>query len=335
MATTALSALYEPLTFEAGVAETFTETNAFLNAGVLVPNQNLTSQASVGGRIGEMPFLKPISTATEPNYTSDDNASFSVPQGITSGKQIFRLASMHNSWSTMDFAVALGMPDPVAGITAQVGGYWSIQASKRLMQSANGILADNIATDSSDMLVTTYSDVASPSAANIISAESVLDAQQTAGDQQSMFTAIAMHSITYTNLKKLNLIDMIPDSQGVVNIPTYLGLRVYYDDTMPVAAGSNSPKYTSILFAAGAFGFGNGKVAMPSELERVASSGDGGGEDIIHSRRSDIIHPAGYQFTSASVAAESATLAELATAGNWARVMDRKKIGLAFLQHNN
>ncbi len=335
MASTALANLYEPLTFAAGAAETFTERNAFLNTGVMVPNANLTSQASAGGSIGEMPFIKPVNTATEPNYVNDDPTDFSTPAIVTSGKQIFRLASMHNSWSTMDFAVALGMPDPVAGITAQIGGWWAIQEEKRLINSALGILADNIANDSSDMVVDIYSDVASPATTNIIAGTNILDAMQTAGDHQGMFTSMAMHSVTYTALRKANLIDFIPDARGEVNIPTYMGLRVVVDDSCPVTAGTNSPKYTTVLFSAGAFGFGEGKVAVPSEMERVQSSGNGGGEDIVHSRRSDIIHPAGYQFTSTTVSDESATLAELLLAANWDRVMDRKKVGLAFLTHNN
>jgi hypothetical protein len=158
---------------------------------------------------------------------------------------------------------------------------------------------------------------------------------QTAGDASAMFVAMAMHSVTYTTLQKQNLIDFIPNSMGEIVIPTYMGKRVVVDDSLPVIAGSNSPKYVTLLFGAGAFGYGTGRMLKPSEIDRVAASGNGGGEDVIHTRRNDIIHPAGYQFLSASVAAESATLAELATAANWDRVMDRKVVKVAALYHNN
>jgi hypothetical protein len=54
----------------------------------------------------------------------------------------------------------------------------------------------------------------------------------------------------------------------------------------------------------------------------------------LYSRRADIVHPLGFEFTSASVAGQSATLAELATAANWNRVWERKNVPLCFLQTN-
>ena len=74
-------------------------------------------------------------------------------------------------------------------------------------------------------------------------------------------------------------------------------------------------------------------VNTPSELDRKPENGNGGGESLIYSRRADIIHPLGFEFTSSSVAGESANLAELATAANWNRVWERKNVPLAFLQN--
>ena len=71
-----------------------------------------------------------------------------------------------------------------------------------------------------------------------------------------------------------------------------------------------------------------------SELDRDPSSGNGGGQTLIYSRRSDIFHPLGFQFLSGSVAGQSATQAELALAANWDRVWERKNTGIAFLQTN-
>ena len=89
------------------------------------------------------------------------------------------------------------------------------------------------------------------------------------------------------------------------------------------------------MFGGGAIGSTNGKTMVPSEMERKPDTGNGGGQDIIYSRRSDLIHPLGFSFESASVAGQSATLAELATATNWNRIWDRKHIPMAFLQVND
>jgi hypothetical protein len=154
------------------------------------------------------------------------------------------------------------------------------------------------------------------------------------GDAKDALSAIAMHSVVYTTLQKLQLIAFIPNARGEINIPTYLGYRVIIDDGMPAVAGTNRITYTTILFAAGSVGHGNGTILVPSEMERIPSSGYGGGQDIIHTRSSEIIHPFGFSFLSAAVAGKSATLAELATATNWDRKYQRKNIGVAFIKTN-
>lgn len=335
MAPTRLADIYNPLVFDAAVDERAIELNAFLTSGVMVSSPTLDNMAAVGGNIGELPFHSPLDTATEPNYSTDDPASFSTPDKIGTAKMIYRLASMNKSWSTMDLARELALMDPLAAIITKIGGWWATQIERRVIASADGVIADNIANDSGDMVNVIYSDIAVPLAANIISAEAVIDTQQTAGDHQGMFVAIAMHSVTYSSLKKQNLIDFIPDARGEVMFPTYLGMRVVVDDSLTVTAGTNSPQYTTLLFSAGAFDHGKGKVMNPSEIERVPSAGDGGGQDIIYSRSNEIIHPYGFQFLSAGLAGQSATLAELALATEWDRVVHRKNVGIAALLHNN
>jgi hypothetical protein len=104
---------------------------------------------------------------------------------------------------------------------------------------------------------------------------------------------------------------------------------------MPVIAGGTSGfKYTSILFGAGAFGYGEGSPAVPVEVDRDPAKGVGSGLETLWERKTWLIHPSGFNFTSASVASESATLAELRTASNWSRVFDRKSIPMAFLVTN-
>jgi hypothetical protein len=155
------------------------------------------------------------------------------------------------------------------------------------------------------------------------------------GDHKDALSTIGMHSNIYTRLQKQNLIDYIPDARGEVNIPTYLGYRLIVDDSFPAVAGSNRITYTCVLFADGAFDGGTGTPMKPSELERAANAGNGGGQDIIHTRQTKVIQPFGFSFLSTSIAGQSATLAELADATEWDRVRARKNIGMAFLQVND
>lgn len=335
MATTQIADIYNPLTFSGREQEAQLQLNKFISSGVLMMDPSVQNQIGAGGNIGEITGLAPLGTE-EPNYSSDNPAANSTAAKITSKKMTFRLASQNKSWSTMDLSRELALQDPVGGITNRVGSYWATNNEKRLIQSCLGILADNVANDSGDMLKTVATDGAGAvTDAERISAEVVLDAKQTLGDHASSLAAIAMHSAIFTRLQKQNLIVYIPNARGEVNIPTYLGYTVIVDDSLPAVAGTNRITYTCVLFGSGAFLGANGKVQTPSEMDRNPSAGNGGGEEVLYSRRSDLIHPAGFSFTSTSVAGQSATQAELATAANWDRVWERKNIPLAFLQVND
>ena len=334
MATVQISDIYNPLTFARREQEAQIELNKFLMSGILVQDPRVSSQASVGGNKGELPFFKPLGTE-EPNYSNDNPADESTPANVTSAKMEWRLASQNKSWSTMDLARELALEDPVGAITSRTGQYWATANERRLIQSSLGILADNVANDSGDMVVNIATDAAgAPTDAELISGDAIIDAEQTAGDHQGGFTAIAMHSVPYARLRKQQLIEFVRDADNNTMFATYGGKMVVVDDSLPAVAGTNRVTYTSVLFGAGAWVWGNGRVQNPSEIDRKPESGNGGGQEIMYSRRSDIIHPLGFSFTSASVAGQSATLAELATAANWDRVWERKNVPLAFLQTN-
>jgi hypothetical protein len=235
----------------------------------------------------------------------------------------------------MNLANEMALDKPVAAITGRIGQYWATDFEKRVINSTLGILADNVAADSADMLETVYSDIVTPLAANLISGNAVVDTAQTLGDHKTSVTAIAMHSKPHADLQKLGLlVDNFDPQTGAVRYQTYLGYRVIVDDSMPVAAGSNSPKYTSILFGAGSIGTAPSPVKKPSAIEDDESSGDGGGEEIIYSRVNDIIHPYGFQCLLAGAAKLANSYAELAVATRWDRVVDRKNVALAFLETN-
>ncbi len=336
MATVKLADIYNPLIFDGGVQEAAIEQNRFVQSGVMVRDARIDAMASGAGNVGEIPFFNAL-TNDEPDYTSDDDSTNSTPAKISGAKQIYMSAHLHKSWSTMDLAKELALQDPLNAITNRIGKYWAVNSEKRLINTMLGVLADNIANDSGDMVHAAHTETgASATDANRVSADNVIDASATMGDHAADLTTICMHSQQYFKLQKLNLITFIPNSRGEVNIPTYLGYSVVVDDSMPVRAGTtNGFVYTMMLVSGGVVAYGEGSAEVPSELERIASSGNGGGQDIIHSRGTNIIHPYGFQFDITGPAGQSATYAELALAANWDRVFaERKNLGLAFLTVN-
>ena len=334
MATVKLENVYNPLTFARRAQEAQIRLNRFLESGIAAADSLLASQVAQGGNMGELPFFRALSTE-EPNYSTDNPDTLAVPKNITNAKMRFRGASRNQVWSAMDLARELALEDPMGAITNRVGHYWATDDEKRLIACCNGIKADNAANDAGDMILDVSSDSASAIADDeVIGGDLCIDTLQTMGDHSFNITTIVMHSKPYSTLQKEKLIDYLVIAGSDNRVPIYLGKRVIVDDSLPAVAGTNRVKYTSILFGGGIFGMANGRVENPSEMERVALAGNGGGQTNIHSRISNFCHPMGFDFTSASVAGQSATYAELATASNWDRKVDRKLIPMAFLVTN-
>lgn len=314
-----------PDEFTKYIVQNTVEKTALYQAGVLVKNSAIAEQLSAGAESFNIPFWNDLGNE-EANIANDDPVVFSTPNKLNAGKQIVRKSFLHNSWSAMNLASELSGDDALKRIQERVIEYWNRQYQRRLIASLNGILADNVANDSGDMLHDISAEVGD---AAKFSAKAVIAATATLGDQIDALTGIAVHSTIYRQMLDADLVQFTPSAQGGT-IRTYRGLAVVVDDGLPVDTGT----YTSVLFGAGAFGFASAepRIAQGTEIENLPSAGRGGGQQILHSRVNMALHPAGFSWKEAAVVDQSPTIAELATATNWDRVIERKAINLAFLK---
>ena len=336
MSTTDLSKVYNPDAFVRLSIIRQEERNNFIGSGVAVSDGEIANRLSGGANLISLPRLLGV-TNNEPNYSNDNPAVTSTPDNVDTRVQKARAAQRNKSWSVMDLARELTDADPVAAVTGTIGDYWATDDEQRLIRSAKGIRADNVTNDNSDMVASVVNDVAgTPTDAERINGNVILDAAQTLGDHKDKLTAIAIHSITHTRLRKLGLLKDHHDPQtGAILFTTYLNFRVIVDDSLPAVMGTNRIAYTSVLFGAGAVGFASGNVQTASALDRNEDAGNGGGESILYSRVNTCFHPYGFEFTDNSVAGQSPTYAELEAATNWNRVLTRKQVPMAFIETND
>jgi len=336
MATTRLSDIIDVTVFRDLPAVNGPEKTAFFESGIVTRNALLDELANAAGKTAELPFWKDLDGSIETNYSSDDPTSSATPQKVVQGEQITRKAFVNQGWQVADLASELAMgAKAMDHIRARTDTYFMRQWQRRLIAASNGVLADNIANDSGDMVVDVASEsIAGQTASTKFNRDSFTEAVYSLGDMATQLSAMAVHSQVMQQMVKNDDIVYIPDSQGQLTIPTYMGLRVIVDDGMTVTAGStNGFKYTSVLFGAGAFGYGVGSPDTPVEVEREAAQGDGGGIETLWLRNTWILHPFGFQQTG-TPSGNSFTLAELGTAGVWDRVIERKNIPLAYLITN-
>ena len=336
MAVTRLTDLIVPAVFAKDyLVETKAKAAVFTSG--LVSDDALMNElcAANKGSVFNVPFYKDLAD-TESNIGSDDPATNSTPQNITTGQDITIKHFRNQSWSTMDLEAALASSDPMGRIKGQVASYWSRQYNKIAIGVLTGILNANVAQNSGDMVKNVATDTTgTPAAAELISASLILDAKQTMGDAANALKILMVHSVVWTNLQKQNLIAFIPGDSANIGFGTYLGYTLVIDDGLPAVAGTNRVTYTSVLAAPGVLKYGFGAPLNPVEVERKASAGNGEGQEVLYTRQHFAMHPAGIKWTSSSMAGKSPTISELGTAANWTRVYgERKQIALAFLKTN-
>jgi hypothetical protein len=335
MATTQLADVIIPEVYLSYDAVNSPEKTAIFESGVVVRSPLLDSLANNGGNTFNIPFWNDLDSSVAPNLSSDDPTSSATPNKIGTGKQIGRSAQLNQWYSNADIASELAGSDANQQVRNRFGTYWMRQWQKRLIATANGILADNVANDSGDMVTDVAAEsIAAQTASTLFNRNAFTSAVYTMGDMADQLTSIVVHSAVMKQMVNNDDIDYIPDSEGNLTIPTYMGLRVIVDDGATVTAGSTDGfKYTSIIFGAGAFGYGEGSPMNPVETQREALQGDGAGVEYIGERKTWVLHPFGFADVG-TPAALSYTNTELATATTWDRVVERKNVPMAFLITN-
>jgi len=168
---------------------------------------------------------------------------------------------------------------------------------------------------------------------DVISAKTAVDAIYKLGDNADKLTGFAMHSATVAKLTKDDLIETIPPSEGKPAVRMFLGKPVIVDDSLPV--NTDTGVYTTYIFGAGAFGWGEGGAPVPVETARDALAGD----DILVHRRHFILHPRGVAFKNADLSdgkgGTNATPSNgnLADPQNWERVYEPKNVRIVQFRH--
>jgi hypothetical protein len=229
--------------------------------------------------------------------------------------------------------------DPITVVAGMFGKYWADRLQEILIATLKGVFgAANMAAAKANVFT---EDGNAATDANKFTGDTFIDAETLLGDAAGKLTAIAIHSATLASLKKQDLIDYLPDSEGKPTIAVYQGKRVIVDDGLPVRAGVTSGNvYTSYLFGQGALAFGEGNLDKPVqgghgtealELSRTALAG----QTAIISRRQFMLHPRGVKWLDAAVASTHPTNTELENSANWTRVYEQKNVRIVQFNHNN
>lgn len=330
-------------------AQNITEQKSrIIQSGLAARNGELDTLLAGGGLTFQVPSFKDLDNDAD-RVSSDTSVPF-ASAGVDSGtglpagqawppdplktgtlKEIAVRLNRNNSWSTTDLSKVLAGADPMQSIADRVAYYWTRRLQAAFIATWNGVIADNVANDSGDY-VNNISGASFVDGTTNFSAEAFLDTALTMGDSMEDLTACVVHSVVYNRMQKNNLIDFIPDSEGRVNIPTFLGREVIIDDGVPRTGNV----YDTWLFGGGATQVGVGTPPVATEVDRKPGGGNGGGQDVLYNRVMWTIHPVGHAWVGTAGdggPANTGTAADdLDEAGSWNRVYpERKQIKFARL----
>lgn len=332
MAVTRLTNVIVPEVFFTYMAKDTAEKASIFQSGAVVQDAALAEKLAGGGTIFQMPFWNDLAQDAE-NIADDDPSSTATPKHITASKMRAIRHYRTQGWSDADLVAELAGSDPMERILARVNNYWNLRFQTAMIQTLKGVFADNVANDSGDMV---YDITAETGDDAKISADAVLETAQTMGDASDKLKLIVMHSRVYTTLAKQNLIDFIPNSEGKVLFPTYLGYNIVKNDNVLTETSGGDTYYWTYLMGPGALSFAESPPDVPVETFRYPDQGNGSGVEVLWTRRQFAMHPMGFDWTSSSLAGSFPTNTELANAANWDRkVAERKQVNIAALKTKN
>lgn len=335
-AITALSNLTIPSIFSQYVGEDSVRQNALIRAGVVDNSPQLAEKLAGGGTTFNFLSFKNIDETITSNIPTDDQAVVATPKGISSRKQIAVRLERNESWITTGIVQNLIGADPLAALSWQLGGFQAAWHQASLINTLKGVI--NTSVTGADTSRVNNIAVDSATANSKITAGAVMDTLAAFGDGTKTLEgyAIIMHSAVYRYLNKMDPVSFRRASEQTYGIPTYMGMFVIVDDSVPYTTttpGTTNTKFTVWIVRPGAIAFGQTAVPYGIEVERLPLAGNGAGSESVTLRAAYAYHVNGFSFTG-SAAGLVPTDAELATAAKWTQVGTTKQIGVVALVAN-
>lgn len=328
---TQIADIVVPEVFTPYVQQMTEEKVRIIQSGAAVRDPSIDAMLAGGGQTFNIPSFRDLDNdedrvstdATHMQFTSSHGQEV-VPRKIQTSQEVAVRLSRNNSWSSADLAAALAGEDPMEAIASRVAMYWSRRMQAAFVATMNGVIKDNDANDGDDYIHDISGNAYSAGVTDF-SAEAMIDATLTMGDSMEDLTMIMVHSVVYARMQKNNLIDFIPDARGETRIPMFLGRQVIVDDGMPATTNV----YDSWLFGPGAIRVGVGSPKVPTEVERLPSGGNGGGQEVLYNRVEWVLHPTGHAWEGGAAGggpSNAASTNNLNDAGSWNRVYPERKM---------
>ena len=297
-----------------------TENSRLYSSGIVSNDPTLDAVAEGTALTVRMPFWNDLGGESE--GLSDTTAL--TPDKIGADEDAAVKHYRGKAWAANELVKYFAGADPVKAIYDLVSDFWvRDMQSVILVPTLNGLFGTNGALADDHQLDISTS-TGTPTDANRINSDAIIDAAGLLGDRWNLIVAMAMPSIVMRKLQKLGLIDFVSLADQNLQVPYFLGREVIVDDGIKAVSGTGVlARYPVYMFGAGAIGLGNATIPADEafETDRDSLAGD----DILISRRHFIMHPRGVAFTG-TYSGQTPSKADLATPANWTQKWSNKNI---------
>ena len=316
MAYTQIKDIFQSESFRDYARERTVDLNALITTGAMITSPEFNALIKERSNIVELPFFKELSGDDE---VITDGTALTV-NGLESAKQVAVKLMRGKAFGMTDLAGAGAGVNKEKVIADRLAVYWNKKINNIITAELNGLFANNGALK--DHLIDRSSEV--------IDGDMMIDLQGTMGDHYKELTFIIMHSSVYTKLRKLQLIDNIPDATNPAgSFEAFQGLRVIVDDACPV----NNGVYDTYMFGKGAFAYGAGDPGNDNLPEYEIVREGLKSQTAVISRRTMIIAPVGFAYNGQNITSQTTpSNSALANASNWSRAYELKNIPMACLR---
>jgi len=308
-----------PQIYQSYMREVTAELSDFVQSGIAVADSRVSENIDSGGLLVNMPFWNDLDGVDE---TLDDGVTPLTTGRIEASNDIAAVLYRGRGWQVNELAAVTSGDDPLGALMARIGAWWTRREQAVLISTLKGLFAED-----GTLYDTHFLDGSDEN----ISPELVLSTKQLLGDSSWKVNQMAIHSQTYTQLQKQNLIEYIPNARGEIVIPTYLNYRLTIDDGIPF--DKTTGVFTSYMFGAGSLGRNSGNPSKLTlfELDRDAARGN----DYVYTRRAITMHPYGCRWTDAERESGKVTPTntDLENPKNWQLVYEPKNVSLLAFQH--
>jgi hypothetical protein len=343
MAITSIADLWTPDIWITGANERMNTLPALISSPVVKRVSEFDALAEGGGITVNVPYFRDI---TDQADAPQVEATQPTMQKLTSGKQIAPIFNRETGLASSSLAASVSGADPVANILAQIATRRQKQRQATLVNILRGIFGFANAPAGAGALNAVRNDVfleagVNPASNQLISPFVFADTIARLGElaDTTIGGGILMHPLIRASLIKQDQIAFEHYStQEGTKLETYKGYRVFASNLLFRAGGASGYVFDTYIFAPGVFAWGEKPQVDGAQKADAASMrlwvNPQTNVEEIYDRTRFLLHPNGLRWTGAP-GGQSATNAELATAGNWSLdYATPDRVGIVCLRSN-